>query len=1043
MATDKHAQGAPQLDFATGTLVKFRERPWVVLQHPDPLMMMLKPLGGTDAEIVGLYLPLYASISNASPKEIRRSALHNLSIVSYSFNPPQAVDLNSNFNTVNIFYNACRLSFRDVVGPFQSLGRLSFEPRPYQMVPLILALRQAKVRLMIADDVGIGKTLESLLIAKELLDRKEIKRFAVICLPHLCEQWQNEIKDKFGLDAQIIRNSTISRIEKTLRADQNVFRDVPFQVISIDYIKQENRRQIFIDHCPDFVIVDEAHTCACPVSVGNKGKQQRHQLLHELSNKPGQQLVLLTATPHSGHNEEFQSLIALLDPKFASYSLDTAKEREELSHYFVQRRRADIQAYLNEGEVVFPQRASFKVVAKGKGKKQGEQLEPENFIHDESYQNLLGAIINYVQEGVSRVQGEDKRKQRYTYWDLLALMRGVMSSPAAGISMLENKLAKKKGDDLEEVERIDEKQSRFSFNSYLKDLLNGDDALPESYVDATRSEIESLNQFKLSLEEITAQDKDNKVKRAWQFVQMALSLGKSPIVFCQYIQTAKYVGAYIAKHLKEDKKLKSVAVETITSHLSDEERKVKLDALVNAPKHVLVCTDCLSEGVNLQNDFDTVIHYDLPWNPNRLEQRNGRIDRFGQLSPEITIVTLHSDSNPVDDIVLKVLYRKQKEIKKKLGVYLPIADNDENLMESIMERVMDYNFTQHGARQGGLFDNLPDTLYDESNLLYSLERMEEFEKQSRTYFAHNNKRTDPRHLITALNQAKSVIGSVEDTKDFVIGVLKHILNFTVTEDAPLCYSFNQSQVEGLESKELRGYLLELTNLSAPSGKKNSKNNLIRISFASPTPRGYTYIGRNHGIVEYLSRRVINDTLNAKVVQNEAGEQCLSTQGREFISCRALVVQTSLVKTRTTVLMLRVRNVISDIKNPERKLVGEEMVFMGYEGAIEDQELLLPDEARDLVLSLNKDKDLQGNEISFAPVLKSLQVTSFNGVTQWLQDEAQLRKYTDDMGLQRAKHLVQSFVQYRNFDNCPEYKVVEPVLPMDVIAAYVFLPLPRL
>src|SRR5574344_533969 len=114
------------------------------------------------------------------------------------------------------------------------------------MVPLILALKQQIIRLLISDDVGIGKTMESLLIAKELYDRREISRFAVICLPHLCEQWQNEIRDKFGLEAEIIRSSTISRLEKKLRANQNVFHDIPFQIISIDYIKSSDRKPMFL-----------------------------------------------------------------------------------------------------------------------------------------------------------------------------------------------------------------------------------------------------------------------------------------------------------------------------------------------------------------------------------------------------------------------------------------------------------------------------------------------------------------------------------------------------------------------------------------------------------------------------------------------------------------------------------------------------------------------------------------------------------------------------------------------------------------------------
>ncbi|MGN1229055.1 MAG: DEAD/DEAH box helicase, partial [Prevotella sp.] len=315
--------------YSTGTLVEFRGRPWVVQQSDGDELLTIKPLGGTDAEMTSLYLPLYGD---------------ELKIKSYDFRRPSSEDIgrNSYKSAAQVLYNACRLSFRDIAGPFQCLGRLGFEPRPYQMVPLILALKQEKIRLLISDDVGIGKTLESLLIAKELLDRREINRFAVVCLPHLCEQWQNEIKDKFGLDAEIIRSSTVSRLEKRLRPDQNLFRDIPYQVISIDFIKQDNRRNVFLDHCPEFIIVDEAHTCAKPTGA-NKYQQQRYRLLKDLSDKPNQQLVLLTATPHSGQTEEFQSLIGLLNPKFENYELKTPAEREELSHYFVQRRRADIK----------------------------------------------------------------------------------------------------------------------------------------------------------------------------------------------------------------------------------------------------------------------------------------------------------------------------------------------------------------------------------------------------------------------------------------------------------------------------------------------------------------------------------------------------------------------------------------------------------------------------------------------------------------------------------------------------------------------------
>lgn len=701
------------MEYKTGTLVEFRDRPWVVQQSGDNDLMTIKPLGGTDAETVTLYLPLYEG---------------KLDIRSYHFRSPSADDVgrNSYQASARILYNACRLSFRDIAGPFRCLGRLSFEPRPYQMVPLILALKQERIRLLISDDVGIGKTLESLLIAKELIDRREINRFAVVCLPHLCEQWQNEIKDKFGLDAEIIRSSTVSRLEKRLRPDQNIFRDIPFQVISIDFIKQDNRRNVFLDHCPDFVIVDEAHTCAKPVGA-NKYQQQRYRLLKDLSDKPGQQLVLLTATPHSGQTEEFQSLIGLLDPKFGHYQLQTAKEREELSHYFVQRRRADIKHYLG-GEVVFPERV---------------QIDNDDYTYKPVYRDLLADLIEYVKNGIQRASTADRRKQRYIYWDLLALMRGVMSSPDAGISMLQNKIDKRSDASEQNTDDTDEKV--YVFNDPLKDLLTGDDVVPEALEQVNNADRRKFRDFIKILNEIKATDSDEKVRQALEIVRFSLSSGMNPIVFCQYIQTADYVGRYISEHLANDRKYKKVAVDVITSRLADEERKMKIDELVRTEAHVLVCTDCLSEGVNLQQGFEAVIHYDLPWNPNRLEQRNGRIDRFGQTSPTVLISTLHSKNNPVDDIVLNVLYKKQEEIRRKLGVYLPIADNDATLMETIMKRIFEAKApTRTDYMQLSLFDEDPEWLkQQEEEREIQLKRMEENEKMSHTYFAHNNKQMDP------------------------------------------------------------------------------------------------------------------------------------------------------------------------------------------------------------------------------------------------------------------------------------------------------------
>ena len=136
------------------------------------------------------------------------------------------------FQPARFLYDAARLAFRNGAGPFRALAKLSFRPRAYQIVPLVMALRQETVRLLIADDVGVGKTIEALLIVRELMERARIKRFAVICLPHLCDQWQQELSAKLGIEAVIIRSNTQARLDRMIQGDVSVYDFYPYQVIS-------------------------------------------------------------------------------------------------------------------------------------------------------------------------------------------------------------------------------------------------------------------------------------------------------------------------------------------------------------------------------------------------------------------------------------------------------------------------------------------------------------------------------------------------------------------------------------------------------------------------------------------------------------------------------------------------------------------------------------------------------------------------------------------------------------------------------------------
>src|SRR5690606_4872197 len=204
-----------------------------------------------------------------------------------------------------------------------------------------MALKQDVTRLLIADDVGIGKTVEALLIIKELIERGEVKRFAVICPPHLCEQWQQELKDKLDIDAEIVRSSTASRLDRMIADDRSVFYHIPYQVISIDYIKTDKRRGIFLNDCPELVIVDEAHTATRPAGTKGRNQQQRYDLIHDIAKNKDRHLVLRTATPHRGKDSEFTSLLGLLRPEFESLDFEhlDPSQRRKIAQYFIQRKR--------------------------------------------------------------------------------------------------------------------------------------------------------------------------------------------------------------------------------------------------------------------------------------------------------------------------------------------------------------------------------------------------------------------------------------------------------------------------------------------------------------------------------------------------------------------------------------------------------------------------------------------------------------------------------------------------------------------------------
>jgi superfamily II DNA or RNA helicase len=941
-----------------GKLVTLRDRDWVVLPSNDDNLLIVKPLGGSDDETTGIYLPL--EFPDDEPIDAR-------------FALPSHEDL-GDISTTRLLYDAARLAFRNGAGPFRCLAKLSFRPRAYQIVPLVMALRQNEiVRLLIADDVGVGKTIEALLVVKEMLERRKIKRFAVVCLPHLCDQWQEEIRSKLGIDAVIIRSNTQARLDRQIQGDRSVYDYYPYQIISIDYIKADTRRDVFVQQCPKLVIVDEAHTCTCPAGA-SAGQQQRYHLIKKISEKEDQNLVMLTATPHSGKSEEFHSLLGLLKPEFELLDLPTSnqKERKTLAKHFVQRKRADVEKWMDE-ETPFPKREATEL--------------PYDLSND--YGAFFEDIVEFARKLVSTDNSQNKPKQVH-YWTALGLLRGVMSSPSAGIKMLETRL--------EKLALVDsEDSSETTIENPVGDLELGVDTdnTPTQVMqqeDWTEHQKKQLRQFAKRLETLVGFEQDRKLFAASIVIEEWINEGFKPVIFCRYIATANYLGEQLATLLKG--KIPKLDLQVITSELPDDLRKQQIDEMEGDNPRVLVATDCLSEGINLQKNFTAVLHYDLPWNPNRIEQREGRVDRYGQNAKLVKACLLYGEDNPIDGIVLDVLLRKVREIKKATGINVPFPEDSQSIIDTITKSLLlspDRKIQRRrDENQAVLFDYTEFGEIEEakSKITRKIDEAADREKVSRGIFAQNAIKAE--EIEQDLRGVDDAIGDPGAVKGFVIGTLETIFGVQVTE-------------------EKSGFGIIKANLPPQITGLLPNGDIAKVSFISPTPEGYTYLGRNHRFVEQLCQIVMSNTM----------------MRHDKRAARASVIRTKQVECKTTLLLFRCRNVIEQ-SGGKHQIVAEEMLLWGWQGTATTREFIDHEHAiqllRDARASSNLTNEARGSFLNNELALIGDLETEFESIAE-----------------KQSKRLVEAHERFSELVDKKRFQVVYPVLPMDLMGIYVLLP----
>lgn len=858
------------MNYEVGSLVTFRGREWVVLPplHPQEEALLLKPLGGLDAESVEISPELEPVSPAAFPPP----------------NPEEAGDARS----CALLRDAVRLGLRSTTGPFRSFGHIAVEPRPYQLVPLLLAMKQDVVRLLIADDVGIGKTVEALLIARELLDRGEIRRLAVLCPPQLAEQWQKELAEKFHLEAELVLPSTISRLERGLGAGLSVFEKYPFTIVSLDFIKSDRHRLDFIRACPELVIVDEAHTCAS--ASGGRGGKQRYDLVNELASDRSRHMIFVTATPHSGKEDVFRSLLAFLNPDFASLPANLAGQENEaarrrLAECFVQRRRGDIRSALN-AETPFPRRLPRELTWQA----------------GSEWRKLFDGCLNLARDSIVSQENGTLWRQRISWWSALALLRAVSSSPAAAAQTLQARALG--ADEAENIAQLDQLGSQAVFDLDSGDELSILDTLPGA--DASTDESPGqrtpgprrarYRELAHLAESLQGRGKDAKLSGLIPHLQKLLADGFSPVVFCRFIPTAEYLAGELRAALP------GCAVEAVTGLLPPAEREARVLGLARQEKRLLVCTDCLSEGINLQNSFNAVVHYDLSWNPTRHEQREGRVDRFGQSRPEVRIITWWGRDNSMDGMVLDVLLRKHEAIRKSLGISVPVPEDSEKFMETLVKGLLLRRPPRGGSSRSLLLPGMEDYLAPEKQrVAVEWDKVaQQEEKRSHTLFAQQS--VKPEAVLKALDEAREAGGSSQTVEEFVRAAWKLLggVETVVQKGGRTIRRFHFA----------RDVRARHPGLALPEDGAD-------MVFSLPAAPGQTCLIRTHPLVEQLAAWLAEtafDPLGAKTVS------------------RCGVMRTAAVSTRTTLLLCRFRFQIITTGVKEHTCLTEECAALAFSGS---------------------------------------------------------------------------------------------------------------
>ena len=602
---------------------------------------------------------------------------------------------------------------RTLQAPFRS--GISIED--YQLDPLVRALSMPRVSLLIADDVGLGKTIEAGLVAQELILRHRARRMFVVCPAGLQVQWQEQMRDKFGLDFRIVDSQLMRDLRRKRGIHVNPWGHYPRLIVSIDYLKRERPLALFqqatfredgriLPRWGDLLIVDEAHNVAPSATKHYVEDSLRTRAIRTLV-PHFEHKMFLTATPHNGYQASFTALLELLDDQ--RFAREVMPSKEQLGRVMVRRMKSELKKRW-DGSARFPERRIRPIEV--------DYSEPELEMHrllqeyTTSWQKTSGAGAAYASGFV-----------------LKTLKKRLFSSPAAFAVTLGKHVAslEREGradlagdpDDIGPLRRMIEEaeEDRADDDVYEEETLEVLDAATSVMADMTEGQKTTLQELGRTAQAVknVADSKAATLVR-WLRDELLDHQGEwtdeRVILFTEYRATQNYLHEILAAEgLAGDGRL-----EVMYGGMDRDERERVKNAFQTDPRisdvRILLATDTASEGIDLQRHCSKLIHIEIPWNPNVMEQRNGRVDRHGQKADEVSVFHFvpagYDDADPevrdLGDLAgdLEFLLRAAKKvetIREDLGKVGPvIAEQVEAAMLGKGGSRLDTAYVEGGER---------------------------------------------------------------------------------------------------------------------------------------------------------------------------------------------------------------------------------------------------------------------------------------------------------------------------------------------------------